>query len=59
MDTRRPILVNLEKYRRYGLAQKPEPFTLTNWLADHPRWVCAILCAAILIAGQLDQWVLP
>jgi hypothetical protein len=30
----------------------------TNWLADHPWSTCALLCAMILIAGNLDR-VLP
>ena len=45
MDTRRPILVNGEKYRRYGLAQKPEPKGDT--LADV---VAALSMMAFLIA---------
>lgn len=26
----------------------------TNFLALHPRWTCALLCALILVAGQMD-----
>jgi hypothetical protein len=30
-----------------------------NWAALHPRWTCALLCAAIFIGGQADSWWLP
>lgn len=28
--------------------------TVTIWLADHPRWTAALLCASILIVFALD-----
>jgi hypothetical protein len=29
-----------------------------NWLANHPRIVCALLCSLILLAGNLDtRWM--
>lgn len=27
---------------------------LTNWLADHPRLTCALICIAILASFALD-----
>jgi hypothetical protein len=29
----------------------------TIWLAAHPRWTCAVLCALIIGAGRLDAWL--
>lgn len=29
-----------------------------NFLVNHPRIECAVLCALFVIAGQLD-WMLP
>lgn len=30
-----------------------------NWLALHPRWTCALLCAGFILAGQADSRWLP
>mgnify|MGYP001332618788 CR=1 FL=1 len=38
-------------------ASLPDQFV--NFLALHPRWTCALLCAAIFLAGQADTRWLP
>lgn len=57
METRKSFMVHGATYRRRLEAQrhKPEPFSLTNWLADHPRMTALFLCSAIYVAGLADR----